>query len=420
MAPAPSPAQTQVSSLGDSELNIEKLAKLSVVGGGEYRKAVTTGSAASWLEKLPASSRKRFEKHGIDLSKGYPKVPERSEIPTFVDEAFEIRNKEVPYIERGANADPEKKALFGAAKEVRHLTKHVGTEIVGLQLADLTDQQKDELALLIAERVVVFFRNQDLAPQKQLELGHYWGQVEVHPQVPRVPDAVDGTKLPGISSIWQDYARHFYGLPLTFKNSIGGNSQWHTDLVHEFQPAGITHLHNDAIPEVGGDTLWASGYAAYDKLSPAFQKFLDGKTAIYRSAHPYLDRENPLSGPKYVEREHPLVRTHPATGWKFLFVNRLMTKRIVGLQPAESAIVLEHLFLLYEKNLDIQVRFNWRSEEGYGTSALWDNRVSQHNAVWDHEGNEPRHGTRVTSLAEVPYFDPNSKSQREALGLSLD
>lgn len=404
----------------DFEETIQKLSSLQVLGGKDHKIKLKTGSDASWLERLPAPARRRLEKNNIDLSHGYPKVPKLEEIPKFIDEAYAIRNEEFPYIERGKNADPEKKALFGAAKEVRNLTKHVGTEIIGLQLSDLNDKQKDELALLIAERVVVFFRNQDLSPQKQLELGKYWGQVEVHAQVPRVPDGADGEKLAGISVIWQDYAREFFGLPLTFKNSIQGNSQWHTDLVHEFQPAGITHLHNDLIPEVGGDTVWASGYAAYDKLSPAFQKFLDGKTAIYRSAHLYVDRESPLSGPKHIEREHPLVRTHPATGWKYLFVNRSMTVRIVGLQPVESNLVLEYLFSLYEKHLDIQVRWNWKSDPGYGTSAIWDNRVSQHNAVWDHEGLEPRHGTRVTSLAEVPFFDPASKSQREALGLSLD
>lgn len=415
-----SPSVDTSESQAELESTILKLSALKPLGGREYIKSVKFGSQASWVERLPEPARKRFDKYGIDLSNGYPKVPENKDIPKFVDEAYEIRNKEFPYIERGKNADPEKKALFGSAKKVRNLTKHIGTEIIGLQLADLNDKQKDELALLIAERVVVFFKNQDLSPQKQLELGHYWGQVEVHAQVPRVPDTVEGKSLAGISVIWQDYAREFFGLPLSFKNNSKGNSQWHTDLVHEFQPAGITHLHNDTIPEVGGDTLWASGYAAYDKLSPAFQKFLDGKTAIFRSAHQYLDRENPLRGGKHIEREHPIVRTHPATGWKFLFVNRSMTDRIVGLEPAESKLILEYLFSVYEKNLDIQVRFNWASEEGKGTSAIWDNRISQHNAVWDHEGLEPRHGTRVTSLAELPYFDPNSKSQREALGLPLN
>lgn len=150
----------------------------------------------------------------------------------------------------------------------------------------------------------------------------------------------------------------------------GGNSRWHTDLVHERQPAGVTHLHNDTVPTIGGDTLWASGYAAYEKLSPGFRKIIDGKTAIYRSAHPYLDRENPEEGPKYIEREHPLVRVHPATGWKALWVNRAMTDRIVGLDKAESDLILGYLFDVYEKNVDIQVRFKWTPR----ASALWDNR----------------------------------------------
>ena len=93
---------------------------------------------------------------------------------------YEIRNKDRAYKETGARADPSKKALFSAATEVRDLTVHIGTEIVGLQIKDLTDQQKDELALLVAERSVVFFRDQDLSPQEQKALGEYYGEVEVH------------------------------------------------------------------------------------------------------------------------------------------------------------------------------------------------------------------------------------------------
>lgn len=415
MAPTATPA-TQPTREQELLETVTKLANLGPVGYPGLKKNVVGKEASLTPADLPTATKNRYARHNVDISGGYPFVPASEDIPKFVAEAYEIRNEDYPFVERGKNADPEKKALFGAASEVRDLTKHIGTEIYGLQLADLDDKQKDELALLIAERVVVFFKDQDLSPQKQLELGHYWGQVEKHPQAARV-----SKELHGVSVIWQDYYRKKYGLGLTFKRSIGGNSQWHTDLVHEHQPAGITHLHNDTIPKVGGDTVWSSGYAAYDKLSPAFQKFLDGKTAIYRSAHHYIDPENPLKGPKFVEREHPIIRTHPATGWKSLFVNRAMTVRIVGLEPEESKTILEYLYSIYERHLDIQVRFNWKpSKEGLGTSALWDNRVSQHNAVWDHEGLEPRHGTRVTSLAEVPYFDPESKSQRESLGLSLD
>ena len=80
--------------------------------------------------------------------------------------------------------------------------------------------------------------------------------------------------------------------------------------MHERQPAGITHLHNDTIPTLGGDTLWASGYSAYEKLSPAFRKIIDGRKAIYKSAHTYLDRNDPEAGPKHIERVHPIVRVH--------------------------------------------------------------------------------------------------------------
>ncbi|GME80718.1 unnamed protein product [Ambrosiozyma monospora] len=126
------------------------------------------------LEILPATTRQRLEEAGIDISKGYPSKPDKSKVPVYLDEAAAIRTDTYPFVERAKNADPEKKALLGAAKEVIHLTKHIGTEIVGLQLSELTDQQKDELALLISERVVVFFREQKLSPQKQRELGEYY------------------------------------------------------------------------------------------------------------------------------------------------------------------------------------------------------------------------------------------------------
>ncbi|CDK29524.1 unnamed protein product [Kuraishia capsulata CBS 1993] len=377
----------------------------------QFKDKVGVGFTKNAVKDLPAPAVKRYQKYGVDLSKGYPERP--TEIPVFLDEAYKVRGEGFEFTDRGINADPEKKALFGAAKEVINLTKYIGTEIVGLQLSELTNQQRDELARLIAERTVVFFRDQDLSPQKQLELGKYFGTPEVHPLVPHVPG------LEGITVLWPHLQELDTG-KASFKHPVG-TAFWHTDLTHEYQPPGITHLHNDTIPDLGGDTIWVSGYGAYDKLSPAFQEFLDGKTAIYSSAHAYIDRNDPLKGPVHVEREHPLVRTHPVTGWKALFVNKKYTKRIVGLEPQESKAILDYLFSVFESNLDLQVRFNWKpTKPGVGTSALWDNRISQHFAVWDYEGTEPRHGTRVTSLAEKPFFDPNSKSQRQSLGLPLN
>ena len=271
------------------------------------------------------------------------------------------------HFDPGSRADPEKRALLGAASKVIHSTRHIGTELHGVQLSQLTSQQKDELGLLIAERSVVFFRDQDITPQQQKALGEWYGEIEIHPQVPQVPGS------PGVTVMWPDLQIK-EGRRANFRQP-GGASGWHTDLVHEAQPAGVTHLHNDTVPEYGGDTLWSSGYSAYDKLSPDFRKFLDGKTAIYRSAHTYLDRNNPQAGPKHVEREHPIVRVHPATGWKSLWVNRAMTVRIIGLDKPESGrsilryferllkqcldLILNYLYDIYERNVDIQCRFKW-------------------------------------------------------------
>ncbi|OCF60226.1 hypothetical protein L486_02906 [Kwoniella mangroviensis CBS 10435] len=354
----------------------------------------------------PDNTLRRYQKAGIDLSGGYPYFPPK---PDYVQEVGKIRENLREYKDPGLRADKEKKALFGAAKEVRDLTKWIGTEIVGLQLKDLTDQQKDELALLVSERSLVFFRDQDISPQQQQELGIYLGdgEIERHPQAAQVP-GVGG----GITLIWEQgrkdkvYRGRSHRVPYG-----GGQFGWHTDLVHEAYPPGYTHLHQDTVPEVGGDTLWASGYAAYDKLSPAFKKVVDGLNGVYRSAHSYKDENDPEADKKFVERTHPLVRTHPVTGWKALWINQSMTSRIEGFDKAESDAILNYLYNVYERSTDIQVRWHWTP----GTSAIWDNRSTIHTVSYDYDGE--RHGTRVSSLAEKPYYDPNSKSKAEALQL---
>jgi hypothetical protein len=126
---------------------------------------------------LPETARDRLEKAGIDLSDGYPYRPAK---PIYLDDVYEVRNHQRDHVDAGARADKSKSSLLSAAKEIIHLTSHIGTEIVGLQLKDLTDQQKDELALLIAERSVVFFRDQDISPQQQKALGEYYGEIEIH------------------------------------------------------------------------------------------------------------------------------------------------------------------------------------------------------------------------------------------------
>ena len=126
---------------------------------------------------LPPASRKRLEQAGIDLSQGYPYRPAR---PLYLQDVAKLRDSYREHTDPGARADPKKPNLFSAAEKVIDLTAHIGTEIVGLQLKDLTNEQKDELGLLIAERSVVFFRDQDITPQQQKELGEWYGEIEVH------------------------------------------------------------------------------------------------------------------------------------------------------------------------------------------------------------------------------------------------
>ena len=126
---------------------------------------------------LPLESRKRLEKAGIDLSGGYPYRPAR---PLYLQDVQTIRNSYREHVDPGSRADRSKSSLFAAAEQVIDLTTHIGTEVVGLQLKDLNDKQKDELGLLIAERSVVFFRDQDISPQQQKALGEWYGEIEIH------------------------------------------------------------------------------------------------------------------------------------------------------------------------------------------------------------------------------------------------
>jgi hypothetical protein len=126
---------------------------------------------------LPDPAYTRLKKAGIDLSEGYPYRPNR---PLYLQDVYNIRNEDRPHHDAGARADNSKSTLLSAATKVTDLTAYIGTEIEGVQLKDLTNQQRDELALLIAERSVVFLRDQDISPQQQRELGEYYGEVEVH------------------------------------------------------------------------------------------------------------------------------------------------------------------------------------------------------------------------------------------------
>ena len=162
---------------------------------------------------------------------------------------------EHPFIDKAIGSDSQKKQLLSAATEVKHLTPAIGTELVGLQLTALNDTQKNELARLVAERGVVFFRDQEMDIHEQIEFGAYFGELHIHQMAGIIPD------LPWVHPIHKDE---------TAKN--GRSHQiWHSDVSYEIQPPGLTMLRMDTLPkagpngyEAGGDTIWASGYGIYE------------------------------------------------------------------------------------------------------------------------------------------------------------
>ncbi|KAJ1704816.1 TfdA family taurine dioxygenase, partial [Aspergillus flavus] len=196
---------------------------------------------------------------------------------------------------------------------------------------------------------------------------------------------------------------------------------WHTDISFERVPSDYAMLKIHTLPETGGDTLWASGYEIYDRLSPQMAEFLEGLTATHdatffhdearRLGNPLRKgvRGSPLNHGEELTAVHPVVRTNPVTGWKSVYVNKGFTRRINGVTKDESDMLLQYLFNLVTQNHDAQVRFKWNKND----MAIWDNRSTWHCATYDYA--EARAGDRVCSLGEAPYFDTQSKSRREAL-----
>jgi len=264
------------------------------------------------------------------------------------------------------------------------LTSTIGAMIDGVDLSAVDDATWAEIERAFADHSVVFFRNQHLEPEAHEALGRRFGELHVHPAA---------RKLDGHPNVMVIHAH---------ENSkvVAGNG-WHTDVSCDEQPPMGTILHLTTIPPTGGDTLFASTTAAWDALSPAMQDFLRDKDAVHESAHVYAGRygakESDSRDGVYPSAVHPIARTHPVTGRTALYVNRSFTTRIKGLKPAESNALLAFLYSHLESP-DFQVRFRWE----VGSVAIWDNRCTQHYAVWDYHPHF-RHGHRVSIVGERPY-----------------
>ncbi|KAH7379144.1 hypothetical protein DE146DRAFT_773907 [Phaeosphaeria sp. MPI-PUGE-AT-0046c] len=298
--------------------------------------------------------------------------------------------------DRGHYADPAKPNLLSKSNsslKVSKFTPRVGTEITGLQLSQLTDAQKDELALLIAERGVVVFRNQDF---KDIV---FWSSVGAH-----VKDHIE------FHSIYLGKDNLYRLGRSTSKLTSTG---YHSDVSYEHQPPAITILTLVQVPETGGDTGWTSQAAAYERLSDPLKVFLEGLRAEHSG---FEQAEKAARDGHFIRREpvksyHPVVRVHPVTKQKVLFVNPGFTKRIVGLKDEESDTILKLLFSHIAASQDIQARVKWDDR----TVALWDNRVTVHTAISDYdvseEGEGLRQGFRITTLGEIPVGVNGLKSE---------
>ncbi|HEY0640565.1 MAG TPA: TauD/TfdA family dioxygenase [Pseudonocardiaceae bacterium] len=250
---------------------------------------------------------------------------------------------------------------------VRPIGGALGAELVGIDLENLSDDHFQVFRELLLEHLVVFLPGQTgLSPAAHIAFGRRLGEVELHPYLPRLEGH------PEIVVIDSDNGD---------KVDI-----WHTDMTFHQHPPLASILQLTHCPPAGGDTMWSNQYLAYERLSAPLRDLVDGLTAVHRIR----------VGDRFTSAaEHPVVRVHPETGRRALYVNRLFTSHIPQLSRNESDALLEHLFA-WSESPRFTCRYRWRP----GDVAVWDNRVTQHYAVDDYEGH--RRGQRVTVMGDHP------------------
>ncbi|KAF2107009.1 hypothetical protein BDV96DRAFT_589980 [Lophiotrema nucula] len=311
-------------------------------------------------------------------------------------------------------------------------TPVIGREFEGLQVTDLLkwgDDMVRDLAVTISQRGVIFLRDQHVNPTQMKDLMLRMTELSGCPDSSGLhvhPLTEEGSELGDqISVISSEKQKKGGGLTYQLSDvSRFASAGWHSDISFEPVPSDYAMLKIHTLPVTGGDTLWASGYEIYDRLSSAMQIFLEGLTATHdakffleeaeRLGYPLRKgfRGSPLNFGERLTATHPVIRTNPVTGWKSVYVNKGFTKRINGVTKDESDLLLGYLFHLVTQNHDAQVRFKWRLND----IAIWDNRSTWHCATYDY--NNPRIGDRVCSLGEAPYLDLGSTSWKASLGLA--
>ena len=260
--------------------------------------------------------------------------------------------------------------------EVRRLSGSLGAQVRGIALSEVGPADAKEIEALLMEHLVLFFPDQHITKEEHLAFGKHFGKLEGHPHL-KNPLSEDGEVFELAAS------------------SGGIADEWHSDITFREQPSMMAILNMVKCPEVGGDTMWANMYKAYESLSPPMQEFCDGLTALHDAAAHLRPDQMAI---------HPVVRRHPVTGRKSLFVNEHFTRRIVELSVEESDHLLRYL-TRWVQNPRFSIRYRWSK----GTVAMWDNRCTQHFVLNDFD--EERIIQRVTVMGDQPEAASPTKWQ---------
>ncbi len=263
---------------------------------------------------------------------------------------------------------------------VNSLTPHIGAEIDGVDLSKpLSNEQFSEIYQAWLDWKVVVFRDQHINQEQHKAFGRKFGSLHVHPM------------------------QHSYGgdpeilrVKTTKDSAYTAGNGWHTDVTCDEIPPLGSMLYITETPECGGgDTLFADMYLAYDLLSDTMKSLLDPLVAVHDGAIPYLGNYKvaPADGTKYPKNEHPVITKHPETGKKILYVNSGFTSHIKGMHGWESRALLGGLYDHIAQTQRLYCHVEWQPN----TLTFWDNRCTQHHAVWDYSPHS-RYGERVSIL----------------------
>ena len=267
--------------------------------------------------------------------------------------------------------------------EVETLTPHIGAKVRGVDLSQpLTNEQARDVHQAWIDWKILVFPNQHLNRDQHKAFARRWGKLHVHPMQP----TYGGDEEVLIVKTTRDSA---------YTSGDG----WHTDVTCDPVPPLGSMLYVTETPASGGgDTLFADMYLAYQMLSDPMKEFLDPLVAEHDGAGPYVGsyKSTPPEG-GYPKSQHPVIVTHPDSGKKLLYVNRGFTSHIVGLGRSESNAVLEMLYRLIDSTPRLYCRVDWEPN----SLAFWDNRCTQHHAVWDYWPNS-RYGERVSIVGDQP------------------